>query len=101
MIETIFSGLEASYAAGEIEAETSFYFSIEDIKKTVVLTPESCRVEDGKTIEAVDCVCKTDRDFFLKIWNDGYRPGMSDFMGGKIKSNNPLTLKDFLAAFGK
>ena len=101
MIEAIFSGLEDSYSSGEIDEETSFYFSIGDIKKTVVLTPETCRVEDGKTIEKVDCVCKTDRDFFLQIWNEGYRPGMSDFMSGKIKSNNPLTLKDFLAAFGK
>ena len=101
MIETIFSGLEGSYAPGEIEAETSFYFSIGDIKRTVVLTPETCRVDEGKTIEEVDCVCKTDADFFLKIWNDGYRPGMTDFMGGKIKSNDPLTLKEFLTAFGK
>lgn len=101
MIEAIFSGLEDSYNSGEIDEETSFYFSIEDVKKTVILTPETCRVEDGKTIEKVDCVCKTDREFFAKIWNDGYRPGMSDFMSGKIKSNNPLTLKDFLAAFGK
>ncbi len=101
MIEAIFSGLQASYSPAEIDAETSFYFSIEDIKKTVVLTPQACRVEDGKTIEEVDCVCKSDSDFFLKIWNDGYRPGMGDFMGGKIKSNNPFALKDFLAAFGK
>ena len=101
MIETIFSGLEDSYSSGVIDAETSFYFSIDNIKKTVVLTPDACRVEDGKTIEEVDCVCKTGSDFFLKIWNDGYRPGMGDFMSGKIKSNNPLTLKDFLAAFGK
>ena len=101
MIETIFSGLEDSYSSGVIDEVTSFYFSIDDIKKTVVLTPDACRVENGKTIEEVDCVCKTGSEFFLKIWNDGYRPGMGDFMSGKIKSNNPLTLKDFLAAFGK
>ena len=101
MIETIFSGLEDSYSSGVIDEVTSFYFSIDDIKRTVVLTPDACRVENGKTIEEVDCVCKTGSDFFLKIWNDGYRPGMGDFMSGKIKSNNPLTLKDFLAAFGK
>ena len=101
MIETIFSGLENSYSSGVIDEVTSFYFSIDDIKKTVVLTPDACRVENGKTIEEVDCVCKTGSDFFLKIWNDGYRPGMGDFMSGKIKSNNPLTLKDFLVAFGK
>ena len=54
MIETIFAGLENSYSSGVIDEETSFYFSIDDIKKTVVLTPDTCRVENGKTIEAVD-----------------------------------------------
>lgn len=101
MIEAIFSGLEGNYSPADIDAETSYYFSIEDIKKTVVLTPQTCRVEDGKTLETVDCVCKTDSDFFLKIWNDGYRPGMTDFIGGKIKSNDPFKLKDFLSAFGR
>lgn len=101
MVEAIFSTLEGSYAAGAVDEKTSFYFSIDDIRKTVVLTPDACRVDEGKTLEEVDCVCKTGSDFFLQIWNDGYRPGMSDFMSGKIKSNNPLTLKDFLTAFGK
>lgn len=101
MIETIFSSLLENYLPGEIDREISYYFSIDDIKKTVVLAEDSCRIEDGKTIEAVDCVCKTDSDFFLKIWNDNYRPGMSDFMSGRIKSNNPMALKDFLTAFGK
>lgn len=101
MIDTIFSGLEENYIPAEIDAETSYYFSIDTIKKTVVLTPETCCVEDGKTIADVDCVCKTNSDFFLKIWNEGYRPGMSDFMTGKIKSNDPFRLKDFLSAFGK
>lgn len=101
MVENIFSALEGSYSPGGIDSETSFYFSIGDIKKTVVLTPEACRVADGKTIDEVDCVCKTDSDFFIKIWDEGYRPGMSDFMSGKIKSNDPFKLKDFLAAFDK
>ena len=101
MIEAIFTELASTYIPGEIDAETSFYFSIEDVKRTVVLSPDACRVEEGKTIEEVDCVCKTDRDFFARIWHDGYRPGMSDFMTGKIKSNDPLTLKEFLVAFGK
>lgn len=101
MIEAIFAELEGGYIQNEIDTETTYYFSIEDTKKTIVLTPESCRVDDGKTIEEVYCVCKTDTAFFLKIWNDGYRPGMSDFLSGKIKSNNPMALQDFLAAFGK
>lgn len=100
MIEAIFAGLEAGYSSGIINKETSYYFSIDGVKKTVVLTPDSCRVEDGKTIEDVDCVCKTSSDFLLKIWNDGYRPGMSDFLSGAIKSNNPIALKDFIDSCG-
>lgn len=101
MIESIFSCLEDNFVPGEVEKETSYYFSIDEVKKTVILSPQACRVENGKTLEEADCVCKTGSDFFLTIWNDNYRPGMSDFMSGKIKSNNPMALKDFLAAFGK
>ena len=101
MLEQIFSGLGAGYIAGAIEKETSFYFTFGDLKKTVIISRDSCRVADGKIQEEVDCVCKTDRDFFLKIWNEGYRPGMTDFMSGKIKSNDPFKLKMFLSAFGK
>ncbi len=100
MIEEIFTGLEAGYSTGIINQETSYYFSVDDLKKTIVLTPDACRVEDGKTIENVDCVCKTTTDFFLRVWNDGYRPGMSDFLSGAIKSNNPVALKDFIDACG-
>jgi hypothetical protein len=35
MIEAIFSGLEGSYATGEFDEETSFYFSIDDTNKTI------------------------------------------------------------------
>lgn len=101
MIEGIFSGLQESFVPSEVDEESSFYFSIDETKKTVILTPDSCLVEDGKTRDEADCVCKTDGVFFAKIWNEGYRPGMSDFLSGKIKSNNPMMLKDFLAAFGK
>ena len=101
MIETIFANLGDSYIQNEIDTETTYYFSIDDTKKTIVLTPETCRVEDGKTVDNAYCICKTDSEFFQKIWNEGYRPGVSDFMSGKIKSNNPMALKDFLEAFGK
>ena len=65
------------------------------------VTPDSCTVEEGRTVTEADCVCKTSKDFFLKIWNDGYRPGMKDFFSGTIKSNNPNALRSFLISFGK
>ena len=101
MIDEIFNGLESSFVPGAVRKPMSFYFSLADYKKTVEINMERCLVSDGKTIENAACVCKTGPEFFLKIWNDGYRPGMKDFMTGTIKSNNPTALQEFLRAFGK
>ena len=101
MVETIFSSLPDSFVPGSVSESTSYYFSLGEVKKTVKLTAEECLVEDGRTVESADCVCKTSREFFQKIWNDGYRPGMGDFLSGTIKSNNPSALQGFLKSFGK
>jgi hypothetical protein len=101
MIDSIFTSLPESYIGSVIDRPLVFYFSLGDTKKTVRLTHSSCLVEEGKTVDTADCVCKTDADFFAAIWNDGYRPGMGDFLSGKIKSNDPSALQLFLKAFGK
>lgn len=101
MVEEIFGNMGASFRPGTVKAPATYYYSLGAIKKTVTLEPDSCRVEDGKTVENADCVCKTSEEFFLKIWCDGYVPGMKDFLNGTIKSNNPQALKVFLASFEK
>jgi putative sterol carrier protein len=101
MIEQIFATLSQSFVVKAISEPKSFYFSLGEIKKTVELSSDSCRVTDGKAVENADCVCKTSPEFFLRIWRDNYRPGMKDFMTGTIKSNNPTALQDFLRSFGK
>lgn len=101
MVEEIFAGLNDAFVPGAITKPMSFYFSLGDIKKTVQVTTQSSEVTDGKAVENADCVCKTSPEFFVKIWEEDYRPGMKDFMGGTIKSNNPHMLQDFLKAFGK
>lgn len=101
MINDIFAGLSPLYINGVFSRRTSFYFSIDDVKKTIILDAETCSVSNGKTEENVDCVCKTSEQFFLKIWNEGYTPGLRDFMSGTIKSNAPLLLKEFMKSFGK
>jgi len=101
VIEAIFSSLPGSLVSGVVDTKTVYYFSLGEIKKTVHLDADTCVVEDGRTVDDADCVCKTDEAFFLAIWEDGYRPGMGDFMSGKIKSNNPSALQAFLQAFGK
>ena len=101
MVEEIFTKLEESFHPNADLVEKSYYFSVDEIKRTVILGPDKVRVMEGKAVEEADCVCKTSAAFFLKIWHDGYRPGMQDFLAGTIKSNNPYALKDFLSAFGK
>ena len=101
MVEEIFAGLGKCFQADKVTQRQVYYFSVDDVKKTVTLSPDHVDVQDGKTVVDADCVCKTSTEVFLKIWQEGYRPGMQDFMTGTIKSNNPLALKAFLAAFGK
>lgn len=101
MIEEIFETLPMNFISGRAHEKKSYYFSLGEMKRTVVLSRENCLVTNGKTVDKADCVCKTSQDFFLKIWQDGYRPGMKDFMSGTIKSNNPADLQVFLSAFGK
>lgn len=101
MIESIFTSMPAAFRAGTVTAPLSYYFSVEAVKKTVYLTPDACRVVDGKDCDNADCVCKLDGTMLARIWNDGYLPGMKDFLGGAIKSNDPAKLKLFLAAFGR
>ncbi len=101
MLEAIFNRLPESFVGGVFAKPTSFYFSLGDLKKSVQCSADSCVVSDGRTVDNADCVCKTSPEFFLKIWEDNYRPGMKDFMAGTIKSNNPGALQDFLRSFGK
>jgi len=101
MIDEIFIKLPDLFVPGTLSESMSFYFSLGETKKTVRLSPGGCTVEDGRTVENADCVCKTSPEFFIKIWEEDYRPGMKDFMTGVIKSNNPSVLHDFLRSFGK
>jgi hypothetical protein len=101
MIDEIFTEMATRYKKGEFKEKTVFYFAIDETKKTLTLLPESCTIENGKTVENADCFCKTNRELFLKIVQNGYQPGMRDFMSGQIKSNAPFLLQQFMCAFPK
>ena len=101
MIEQIFTDIPQTCQPGPKDEPVTIYFSIGDIKKTVQMSPSGCQVDNGKVVEDADCVCKTSEEFFLKVWNDGYKPGLKDFLSGAIKSNKPDILATFLSACGK
>ena len=99
MLDAIFAGTPSRYRKGAFPGKTTFYFSIDDTKKTLVIEGDSCTVIDGKAAAEADCVCKMSRELFLKVWQEGYTPGMKDFFSGAIKSNAPHLLQQFMVAF--
>jgi putative sterol carrier protein len=99
-IGSIFEGLAGRYRKGAFQKPTTFYFSLDDDEKwTVSFTPDGCSVTEGKPATDADCFVKASKQMFLDVWNGTYTPGLKDFMMGTIKSNNPMLLKDFVAAF--
>ena len=101
-VAKIFQSLPKRFQPGAVDKPRTFYFSLdEDEKWTVQLTKEKCEVTPGKPAADADCFFKASKQMFLDVWNGKHTPGMMDFMTGKIKSNNPLMLKEFVAAFKK
>jgi putative sterol carrier protein len=100
-IAKVFEKLPKLFQKGAVSKDRTFYFSLgEDEKWTVVLTKDKCTVKPGKTEDA-DCFFKASEEMFLNVWSGSYTPSAKDFMFGTIKSNNPLLLKEFVAAFQK
>lgn len=99
--ENVFAKLDGNYVPGVIGKATTYYFSIGEVKKTVTMTPTSCKVADGKASESADCVCKMDADLFYRVWFEGYEPGVRDFLAGTIRSNDIVALRKFMQACGK
>ncbi len=64
------------------------------------ITREKCDVKRGGGEDA-DVYFKGPATLFLDVWNGRHELGAKDFLTGKVKSNNPFALKDFVAAFQK
>jgi putative sterol carrier protein len=94
-------GLTKEFKKGVLKTARTFYFSLDDEKWTVALSADACKVTKGKATDEADCVFKSTAQMFLDIWSGAHSAGMKDFMSGRIKSNNPTLLKEFMAAFGK
>ncbi len=101
-IGRIFQDLPKKFQKGNVKTPRTFYFSLdEDEKWTVALLPDKCEVTPGKPAGDADCFFKASKQMFLDVWNGKHTPSATDFLTGKIKSNNPILLKDFVAAFRK
>lgn len=91
--------LPARFQRGKVKTSRTFYFSLGDDEKwTVRIDPAECRITPERSDDA-DVFFKGSRELFLDIVSGRYRPGLQDFVNGKIRSNNPMLLREFLEAF--
>jgi len=98
-ITKIFKGLPKRFNRANVQSARTYYFSLGDDEKwTVEITRDECSVKKGKSGDA-DCFFKGSAEMFLDVWNGKHKLGPTDFLTGRVKSNNPLLLKDFVAAF--
>ena len=99
-VAKVFEKLPAIFQKGAVKTPRTYYFSLdEDEKWTVSLAKDRCEVKKGKPEADADCFFKSSKQMFLDVWNRKYTPSAKDFLMGSIKSNNPMLLKEFVAAF--
>lgn len=87
-IQQIFDTMPSRYKPGILENTLHYYFSIGGNKWTVTLTPETCSVASGKTIENADCVVKADPKVFADLVIRGRQPGPLAIARGKFKTSS-------------
>ncbi|MFB6264312.1 MAG: AMP-binding protein [Bradymonadaceae bacterium] len=102
-LEPLFEQLDEQFDPEESKDDVSYYFSLGDVddhKWSIRVDEGSCRVAQGKPENGLaDCVVKTSPDMFRKIVEEGYVPGVEEFMSGDIKTNDPDLLRDFRELF--
>ena len=94
--------LKQRFKPGIIPKTTIYYLSLgdrPDEKWTVTLTPADCQLAPGKPPNA-DCVLKTSAELFRKLVDGSWKPGVMDFMSGKIKTSDVDLLQRLQQAFG-
>lgn len=100
-IEEIFKGLRKRFNKDNVRAERTYHFELgADESWTVRLTREACHIARGGG-DGADVYFKGPAQLFLDVWNGRHELGPTDFLTGKVKSNNPFALRDFVAAFQK
>lgn len=99
IVEAITGEMGTLFCKGVFTDRTVFRFTLGEASITIAISADSFTLEGDAA--KVDCSCRTSAEMFRKIWHDGYRPGIMDFLGGAINSDAPLLLPRFLRAFGK
>jgi len=100
-IAKIFAGLCKRFNKANVKAERSYHFALGAHESwTVVVRRDGCVVRQGPD-DGADVYFEGPAELFLDVWNGRHQLGALDFLTGRVKSNQPLALRDFVAAFQK
>ena len=94
--------LKQRFKPGAVDKPITYYLSLGDgpgDKWTVLVSPTACDLQAGKPDNA-DCVLKTSTALFAKLVSGSWKPGVMDFMSGKIKTSDIDKLQLLQKAFG-
>ena len=101
-LATTLEALKQRFKPGAVDKQTVYYLSLgdkPDEKWTVTVSPTTCELAAGKP-ENADCVLKTSVPLFEKLVAGSWKPGVMDFMSGKIKTSDVARLQLLQKAFG-
>jgi hypothetical protein len=98
-VSQVFQRMPSRFQPGAVRDRLIYHFSIDGEEWTVVVSAADCEVAAGKGAENPHCFLKTSREIFLGITRGEYKPSLTDFITGRMQSNNPLLLQSFSAAF--
>lgn len=93
-VKKIFELMPSRYVKGKATKKTVYYFSIGDDRWTVTVEPTTVTVEPNKKVDDADVVLKTTPEIFEKMVLKGKLPGPIDIARGKVKTNDPVALKN-------
>jgi putative sterol carrier protein len=93
-VKQIFEQMPSRYIKGKATKKTVYYFSIGDHRWTVTIDPSGAVVEPDKKVDNADVVLKTTPEIFEKMVLKGKLPGPIDIARGKVKTNDPVGLKN-------
>jgi putative sterol carrier protein len=98
-VAEVFRLLPARFQAGRTSKTLVYYFSIDDEKWTVTVSPDRCEVKRGKKEGDADCFLKTSTEIFLSTISGEYVPSFMDVVTGRLKTNSPILLNTFKSVF--
>jgi len=98
--ELAFQSLASKFSTERVDRSMSWYFSMGDVRWTVIIDESGCQVVEGRPPSgSADCVVKSTPDIIQKLILESYVPGPTEFVSGVIKTNDIPGLIEFSRVF--